>query len=50
MKGSTSVSMNEDEEVDADDLALEVETDWKRQKIRRDPQNLDEDSRRLYSC
>ena len=28
--------MNEDEEADADDLASEVETDRKRQKIRRD--------------
>ena len=28
--------MNEDEEVDADDLASQVETDRTRQKIRRD--------------
>ena len=28
--------MNEDEEIDADDLASEVETDGRRQKIRRD--------------
>ena len=28
--------MNEDEEVDADDLATEVETDRTRQKTRRD--------------
>ena len=28
--------MNEDEEVDADDLASEVDTDRTRQKIRRD--------------
>ena len=33
---SPSVSMNEDEETDADDLASEVETDRTRQKIRRD--------------
>ena len=33
---SPSVSMNEDEEVDADDLASQVETDRTRQKIRRD--------------
>ena len=32
----TSVNMNEDEEADADDLASEVETDWTRQKKRRD--------------
>ena len=31
-----SVNMNEDEEADANDLASEVETDWTRQKIRRD--------------
>ena len=33
---SPSVSMNQDEEADADDLASEVETDRTRQKIRRD--------------
>ena len=33
---SPSVSMNEDEEVDADDLASQVETDRTRQKMRRD--------------
>ena len=33
---SPSVSMNEDEEGDADNLAREVETDRTRQKIRRD--------------
>ena len=31
-----SVSMNKDEEADADDLATEVETDRTRQKTRRD--------------
>ena len=35
---SPSVSMNEDEEADADDLAAEVETDRTWQKIRRDRQ------------
>ncbi|RMX41312.1 hypothetical protein pdam_00018342, partial [Pocillopora damicornis] len=33
---SPSVSMNEDEEADADDLASEIEIDRTRQKIRRD--------------
>ena len=33
---SPSLSMNKDEEADADDLASEVETDRTRQKIRRD--------------
>ena len=33
---SPSVNMSEDEEANADDLASEVETDWTRQKIRRD--------------
>ena len=33
---SPTASMNEDEEADADDLASKVETDLKRQKIRRD--------------
>ena len=33
---SSSVNMSEDEEANADDLASEVETDWTRQKIRRD--------------
>ena len=31
------LSMNKDEEADADDLASEVNTDLTRQKIRRDP-------------
>ncbi|RMX49999.1 hypothetical protein pdam_00016669 [Pocillopora damicornis] len=35
LSASPSVSMNEDEEVDADDLASQVETDRTRQKIRR---------------
>ena len=36
LRKSSSVSMNEDEEVDADDLASQVETDRTRQKMRRD--------------
>ena len=38
-----SVSMNEDEEADTDDLASKVETDRTKQKINRDWQKLDED-------
>ena len=44
-----NVSMNGDEEADADDLASEDETDRTRQNIRRNLQNLDEDCRRGYS-
>ena len=44
-----NVSMNGDEEADADDLASEVETDRTRQNISRNLQNLDEDCRRGYS-
>ena len=40
--------MNEDEEVDADDLASEVDTDRTRQKIRRDLAKFS--CRRGYSC
>ena len=36
LRKSPSVSMNEDEEVDADDLTSQVETDRTRQKMRRD--------------
>ena len=36
LRKSPAVSMNEDEEVDADDLASQVETDRTRQKMRRD--------------
>ena len=36
LKRSPTVSMNKDEEVDADDLASEVETNRTRQRIRRD--------------
>ena len=35
LKRSPSVSMNEDEEADTDDLASEVDPDRTRQKIRR---------------
>lgn len=42
--------MNEDEEANADDPASELKTDRTRHKIWRDPQNLDEDNRRWYSC
>ena len=36
LKRSPTVSMNDDEEVDADDLASEVTTNRTRQRIRRD--------------
>ena len=38
LKSSPSGSMNEDEENDTDDLVSEVETDWTRKEIRRDPE------------
>ena len=41
--------MNEDEEADADDLASDVDIDLTRHKIRRDLQNLGEESSRVYS-
>ena len=50
IKRSSSVIMNEDEEANADDPASELKTDRTRHKIWRDPQNLDEDNRRWYSC
>ena len=50
IKRSSSVIMNEDEEANADDPASEVKTDRTRHKIWRDPQNLDEDNGRWYSC
>ena len=46
LKRFSSVSMNKDEEVDADDLVSE--TDRTRQKIRRDLENLDEDCKGGY--
>ena len=43
--------MNEDGEADANDLALDFETDQTRQKIRRGTlQSVDEDCKRGYSC
>ena len=50
LKRSPSVSMNEDEETDADDLVSEVETDRTRKKIRRDLQKTAEDCRGRYNC
>ena len=47
---SPSVSLNEDEEADTDDLTSEVETDRTRQKIRRNLAKLDEDCRKGYRC